>query len=139
MPERDKARYKNRIAEAMNHTSRYAFAGKARLARDCGLSKMSVIRLFSGEHHPSYSVVHLVTAALEKALDRRLDVRELVSYSGEWERSICDVCGCRCCLPDGAVREDGAVDPAFAGIEPGRWKSFPEIGENRTIYRREEA
>src|SRR5665213_564224 len=99
------ARYKNRFAEAMSHSSRYAFAGKARLARDCGLSKMSVIRLISGEHNPSYRVVHLVVTALERALGRSLDVRELISYTGEWERPICAVCGCQGCLPDGAVRE----------------------------------
>ena len=68
-----------------------------------------------------------------------LDMRELVSYSGEWTRSVCEVCGCRGCLPDGAIREDGRLDPAFEGVAPGGWKSFPEVGERKTLYRREEA
>ena len=126
------AAYKNRIAEAMSHTTRYAFAGKARLARDCGLSKMSVIRLISGEHNPSYRVVHLVVAALEKALDCPLDVRELVSYVGEWNRSICAVCGCPGCLPETLFHEDGSRKPAYAAVEPGGWKSFTDIAARRT-------
>ena len=140
-------RYRNRFEEAMIHSSRYAFAGKARLARDCGLSKMAIIRLLSGDTNPSYRVVSLVVTALEKALGCHLDVRDLMSYGGGgWERSICEVCGCGGCLPDGALRDDGTLDPVYENVAPGTWKAFQplsatptqQVGEERTLYRKEE-
>ena len=139
MRHNESAHYQNRFAEAMIHTSRYSIAGKARLAQDCGLSKMSVIRLLAGNHNPSYRVVHRVIAALEKELGRPLDARDLISYTRrEWERSICEVCGCSGCLPAGALRDDGTIDPAYQNIPSGTWKSFIPLGRQQTLYKEEE-
>src|SRR5690349_10912317 len=93
MPDGDRRNYHIRLLEVMSHTSRYAFEGKARLARDTGLGRMTIIRLLSGRHEPSYFVVQAVVAALEKALGKHLDIRELITYSGEFKRSACEVCG----------------------------------------------
>lgn len=150
MPDGDRPHnYRVRLMEVMSHTSRYAFEGKARLARDTGLGRMTIIRLLSGRHEPSYYVVQAVVGALEAALGRSLDVRDVITYSGGFERSACDICGCSGCLPDGALREDGAIDRAYGEVPPGTWKEFlplsgdptmPDwVGTERTLYRKEGA
>jgi len=94
---------------------------------------MAVIRLISGEHNPSYRVVHLVVGALEKALGCKLDVKDLISYTGVWDSTVCHVCKCPGCLPGGALRDDGTIDPAYAGVKPGTWKSYRDLPEERAL------
>ena len=128
MRDDDRRKYHIRLLEAMSHTSRYAFEGKIRLVRDTGLGKMTILRLLSGNHEPSYFTVHRVIAALEKALGRRLDINDLISYSGGFERPICEACGCHGCLPDASRLADGTINPAFRHIKSGTWMSFQDFG-----------
>lgn len=117
--------YRNRILEAMTHTTRFCIAGRKRLAKAAGVSKMAVIRLIDAETNPTYRVVSKVVAAISKDLGIEIDPQELISYEGrEWQRPICEVCGCPGCLPDGALRDDGTIDPAYEGVEPGQWNEF---------------
>ena len=135
MDDHSKVRHRNRFAEAMSHTVRYSFSGKMRLAKDCGVSRMAVSRLIDGSNHPSYHLIRLVTRALEKELGVAIDPQELISYAdGEWERSVCEVCGCPGCLPDGALRPDGTIHPAFKDVAPGTWKSYPPSDGELTLF-----
>lgn len=106
----------------MAHTSRYSFSGQARLAQDTGLSRAAVSRMLSGQSSPSFALVLAVTAALEKQLGKRIDPRELLTFSGEYPTaSVCALCGCRGCLPDEAYRPDGTLRPEFRRVRPGEW------------------
>lgn len=113
----------NRVSDVMAHTTRYAFKGVARLARDSGVSPSAVSRLINGRMNPSFLMVARIATALEKELGCRIDPRELVAERGRFPtRHACDlVDGCRGCLPESATDEHGDLKRAFYGIEPGRW------------------
>jgi hypothetical protein len=132
-------KYKQRFSEAMSHCPRYFFAGQVRLAKDCRIGKMSISRLLKGENNPSYRVVHLVVEAMEKQLGVRIDARDLISYSDkEWDRSICDVCGCSGCLPPGALMDNGELHPLYENVKPGTWKSYLPLNQSINLYHRED-
>lgn len=69
----------NRLGAIMAHTDRYAFDTATRLAKDTGLSYTTIYCLLHGLHGPSYYSAIKITEALEKALKRKLDPREIVS------------------------------------------------------------
>lgn len=119
---------RNRIAAVMEHTTQYAIEGRARLARDAGVSKSAVSRLVKGECVPSSTLLMAVTQALEAALGRTLDPREIVSQDGNYPTpNVCDLCGCPGCLPDRAYDEDGSLRPQWEGVEPGQWSLRKEL------------
>jgi DNA-binding XRE family transcriptional regulator len=114
----------NRVAAVMTHTVRYAFEGQARLARDCGVSRSTILRLVSGQCRPSFTLALAITLTLEKQLGRRLDPRELFSFDGKYPTpSVCVLCHCRGCLPDEAYAEDGTLKPTFRSARSGEWES----------------
>jgi len=119
-----KPKFYTRIAEAMMHTSRYSVEGKAKLARDCGVSKTTIQDLIAGTHNTTYTVLNAVLEALGREVGRTLDVRELVSFDGKFERPICAVVGCRNCLPLESTLESGRIAPDYVGIKAGQWFSF---------------
>lgn len=83
----------------MAHTTRYAFGGESRLARDAGVSKSALSRLVNGLSHPSFNIVCALTAALEKQLGRPVDPREILSLHGHYPTaSVCELCGCKGCF-----------------------------------------
>ncbi|BDI34147.1 hypothetical protein CCAX7_61980 [Capsulimonas corticalis] len=127
--EHDRAgsRVQNRVAAIMAHTTRYAFKGQSRLAKDAGASEAAVSRLVNGCSHPSYRLVYAVTRALERALGRPLSPDEIVSYGGSYPTpSVCRLAGCPGCLPDEAYDEDERLRPEFQGVKPGDW-SLPGL------------
>lgn len=93
---RSGARMASRIRRILEYTTRYAFDGRARLIEDTGLSRSEVTRLLSGHCNPSYRVNLAVVTALEADLGTRIDPRD-VSYSGKFDRSVCEVVNCRGC------------------------------------------
>lgn len=113
----------NRLGDVAAHTTRYAFKGVARLARDAGVSPSAVSRLLNGKMNPSFAMVARLTGALERELGYRIDPRDLVAENGAFPtRHVCDlVVGCRGCLPECATDEFGDLKRAFYGVEPGRW------------------
>jgi len=112
----------NRILALMAHTTRYAFKGESRLAHDAGVSKSAVCRFLNGQSSPSYVLVALLTQALERALGKRLDPRELVSLDGTYPTaSVCQLASCTGCLPAEAFDNEGNLKPEFKGIKPGEW------------------
>ena len=117
----------NRIAQVLMHTTRYAFKSQARLAADAHVSEAAVSRLVNGHTNPSYQVVYAVTRALEKALGRPLDPRELVSFDGSYPTpSVCELAGCPGCLPDAAYDGEERLRPEYAGVRPGEWAVSPK-------------
>ena len=47
---------RNRIRALMEHSTRYAFMGEARLAKDCGVSCAAISRLMGGKSSPSFAL-----------------------------------------------------------------------------------
>lgn len=116
----------NRIAAVMEHTTRYAFKGKARLAADAGVSKSAVSRLIAGDSSPSAQVLLAVTRALEKAVGKRLDPREILSFDGRFPTpSVCRLVDCKGCLPASAYDADDTWRPEYRGVTPGEWSEPP--------------
>lgn len=88
----------NRILEVMAHTTRYAFKGASRLARDAGICRSALNRLINGTTSPSYFVVSAVASVLEERLGHSIDPRDLVSSNGYYlTPSLQELCGCRGC------------------------------------------
>ena len=82
----------------MGHTTRYAFGGESKLARDAGVSKSALSRLVNGLSSPSFGLICALCNSLEKALGRPLDPREILSRDGRYPTpSVCQLCGCRGC------------------------------------------
>lgn len=112
----------NRIRAAMVHCPRYAFRGVSRLADDAGISRSTVSRLVRGLTEPTFAIVSTVTAELEKASKRRIDPRELVTTNDCFPtRTVCNLMGCKGCLPDDAFDEEASIRQEFKGVKPGTW------------------
>jgi transcriptional regulator with XRE-family HTH domain len=112
----------NRISDVMAHTTQYAFQGVPRLARDAGIHRTTLSRVIYGKINPSARTVGRIASALEKALGRPIDPRDLFAENGEFPtRNTCDLAGCRGCLPDAATDEFGDRKSAFANVQPGQW------------------
>src|SRR5688500_14439918 len=131
-----KRRVHNRVFAVMMHTTRYAFKGESRLAADAGVSKSAVCRLLNGQSNPSFVLMSLLTQALEQALGKALDPRELISLDGTYPTaSICQLVDCRGCLPAEAFDEEANLKPEFKGVKPGHW-SLSQAPTNHTSTRR---
>ena len=113
----------NRFGDVADHTTRYAFNGVSKLARDAGVTPSAVSRLVNGKMNPSFLMVARITDALERELGYRIDPRDLIAENGRFlTRYACDLIdGCRGCLPDAATDEYGDRKRAFEGIKPGQW------------------
>ncbi|MCW3053462.1 MAG: hypothetical protein JWN14_2632 [Chthonomonadales bacterium] len=115
----------NRLSAVMAHTSRYAFKGQARLARDIGVSRSTISRLIAGETRPSLALALKITDRLEQELGQHIDPRDLLSLTGSYPTpSVCDLCGCRGCLPDAAYDADDRRRPLYRTLQPGQWCSL---------------
>jgi transcriptional regulator with XRE-family HTH domain len=82
----------------MEHSTRYAFMGEARLAKDCGVSIATISRLMSGKSCPSYPLSVRIAQAFEKQFKKHIDVREIISLDGEYPTpNVCELVGCNGC------------------------------------------
>ncbi len=112
----------NRLAAIMAHTSRYSFQGPARLAADLGVPRSTVSRLLSGRTHPSFGLALATLNRLEEATGHSLDAREVFSLDGSYPTpSVCDLLGCRGCLPAEVYDRDDSVKPEFQHLRSGLW------------------
>jgi DNA-binding phage protein len=112
----------NRVAAIMLHTSRYAFRGPSRLARDSGVSRSTICRLIHGRVTPLYSTISRVVKCFEAALGHPLNLNEVFSETGKYPtRSVCDLLGCGGCLPDWMYDDAGSRRPVTLDREPGGW------------------
>lgn len=123
----------NRLRAVMTHTISYAFKGETRLAEDTGISRSSINRLINGQTSPSFALVCTLAQALSTELSRRIEPCELVSCDGSYPtKYVCELCGCKGCLPNQAYDEDENRRPEYAHIQPGQWSTedFPALGES---------
>ena len=95
----------NRLGAIMAHTDRYAFDPATRLVKDTGLSYTTIYNIIHGLNGPSYYTAIKITKALEKALKRKLDPREIVSISERFPTPI--VCNLTKCTGVEFTHDDG--------------------------------
>lgn len=123
----------NRLRAVMSHTTRYAFKGETRLAEDAGISKSALNRLINGQSSPSFVLVCALSEALSRQMHRRIEPCELVSCDGAYPTTfVCQLCGCKNCLPAQAYDENDNRRPEYAHIQPGQWSTedFPVLEES---------
>lgn len=112
----------NRIAAIMAHTTRYAFIGTSRLAADAGIAKATACDLLHGRVNPRYITVEAVVKCLEDQLGRRLSFRDVIRTGADYETtSVCQVCGCKGCLPDAVYENDGSRNNRDRDVKSGQW------------------
>jgi hypothetical protein len=59
---------------------------------------------------------------MENKLGRRIDPRDIISIDGEYlTPSICELTGCKGCLPKQISDKEGAVNPEYRHIRSGKW------------------
>ena len=96
----------NRVLILMAHTTRYAFRGQSRLARDAGISKSAISRLVTGQSSPLFITVTRMATALEKVIGKRIDPRELITEDNAYPtRTICQFVGCKGCCYSKVVKQ----------------------------------
>lgn len=111
----------NRIRSFMEHSTRYAFMGEARLAKDCGVSDASICRLLVGYSSPSFAMLCKLTHAFEKEFKKRIDPRELAAIDGKYPTpSVCDITGCKGCTPQAAWNADDTMKPEYSQLKGDR-------------------
>ena len=104
----------NRIRSLMEHSTRYAFMGEARLAKDCGVSCAAISRLMSGKSSPSFALVVKIAQAFERQFKKSIDQREIVSLDGGYPTpSVCQLVGCKGCTPQAAWNEHDVLKPEY--------------------------
>jgi hypothetical protein len=113
----------SRLLAILDHIPAYAFDGPSRLARDAGVGRSSVWRLIHADlHQSSYRILWAVTAVLEKHLGQQIDPRDVISLDGSFPtRTVCELTGCRGCLPSHFFAESGELLPEFRHVAPGTW------------------
>ena len=100
----------NRIRPFLEHSTRYAFMGPARLAKDCEVSDAAICRLLSGYSSPSFAMVAKITLAFEKEFKRSIDPREIFAIEGQYPTStVCEIVGCKGCTPQAAWNDDDTL------------------------------
>jgi len=104
----------NRIREFMEHSTRYAFMGSSRLAKDCGVSDAAICRLLSGLGSPSFAMMAKITRAFEKEFKRQIDPREIAAIDAKYlTSSVCTLLGCKGCTPQAAWNDDDTLKPEY--------------------------
>jgi DNA-binding phage protein len=105
----------NRIREFMEHSTRYAFMGPARLAKDCSVSDAAICRLLGGYGSPSFAMVVKITHAFEREFKRSIDPREIAMIDGKYPTaSVCQLLGCKGCTPQAAWNRDDTLKQEYA-------------------------
>jgi transcriptional regulator with XRE-family HTH domain len=111
----------NRVRDFMEHSTRYAFKGEARLAKDCGVSDAAICRLLIGYSSPSFAMLCKLTDAFEKEFEKRIDPRELAAIDGQYPTpTVCEIVGCKGCTPQAAWNEDDTLKPEYSRT---KWSS----------------
>lgn len=92
------------------------------MAADTGISRSTIWRLMHEDYPPPLVVISKVAAALEKELNRRIDLRDIVAENGTFlTKFCCDVVGCKGCLPETATDEWQHIKEVYKSIRPGEW------------------
>lgn len=111
----------NRLEEIVCHSNWFLQCPRARLAREAGVSRATLLRLFAGGITPSFQVVWKITQAVERHFaqalgGKPLNPRELFSLDGNYPTpSACSLLGCPGCKTAQAVRQQQAQRQRRAG------------------------
>jgi len=108
----------SRLRQLMSRTVRYSIDGGVRLADDAGVSRSLVARLLTGECSPSYRAVAGVLAALEADLGVRIDGRDMLSFTGDFPTTVCELVRCRGCPRCRRHKNMSALPARREGSEP---------------------
>lgn len=112
----------NRVAAVLAHVPRYSFKRLQRLSTDAKVSKAALSRILRGASEPCYQTLVRIADAIGSHLGIRLDLRELVSKTGEYPtRFVCDLTRCKGCLPGFVFDEHGRVKPRYRNLKAGMW------------------
>ena len=87
----------------MAHINYLWIEGQARLAKkNLGYLPHSVSRMVRGKSTPSLAAVLVITRVLEQRFGKRIRSRDMLNFDGQYPTpSVCDLCGCKGCLPEG--------------------------------------
>jgi transcriptional regulator with XRE-family HTH domain len=97
----------NRIERLMSHTYRYAFKGRSRLAADSGVARSTITRILDGRTRPTFVVLCRIARALETAIGKPIDLREIVTIDGTFPTPhACQLVGCKGCKPEKRYLDD---------------------------------
>lgn len=119
----------HRLREILWHIPWYGFKTQARLAQDSGVSPAAISRLIRGESQPSLLIALRLTQALSRRLGRPLDIGEVFSLDGIYPTpSVCELTGCRRCLPPSAYDQADQIRPEYKAVQAGQW-SMPNTPE----------
>ena len=75
----------NRLNAILAHTNYYAFNPHSKLAEQTGLTYSTMHNIGKGDQSPTLFTALKLLEALEKTLDRKLDIREIFSVSEEYQ------------------------------------------------------
>ena len=116
----------SRLKSIMEHIGYLSFQGTVRLAREAGVSHSVVSRIIHGKTAASFPVIVAITNALEKRLGKHIDPRDIMTFDGTYPTpSVCELCGCKGCLPAAFYSEDDELLPQYRGIASGAWSVSP--------------
>lgn len=133
------AKSHNRILAIMAHITRYNFRGTSRLALDAGVSKSTISHLVRGMSNPLYITVRRIVKCLEFQLGRLLDFDDVVSETGVYPTAnVCELCGCKNCLPDSVCEKDGSRKKGFEIVMPGKWTGDLDEFKSRQSKKQED-
>lgn len=113
----------HRFLAFLLHCPRYQFHGTSRFARDARLAPSTVSRVLHGKHQPRYTTILRMWRTLEGALNRQIDLHELIIEAGESFPTTypCAAVGCAGCIPDCFYTTEGALKERYADATPGAW------------------
>lgn len=102
----------NRIQDFLEHSTRFAFNEKSRLAHSTRISNSAINRLLHAASSPSYATIIRITEILEKEFKRKINPREIATITGKYPTpSVCDLLGCKGCTPEDAWNDDVLLIP----------------------------
>jgi hypothetical protein len=112
----------SRLADLMAHSSRYSCHGVGRLAADAHVSSSAISRVIAGKRYPTYNMVMRIVSALEREFGIAIDPRDVVAENGAFPTPfVCDLVGCRGCMPEAATDEFHHVKHKYLDVRPGEW------------------
>jgi hypothetical protein len=122
MPSPHQLTFSHRLSDFFSHIPRYWDDAGTRLAIDAGISPSAIYHLMKGRWTPTYRVAIGITEAIGRQLGRELHTSEIFTFTGRFRTpSVCELCGCKGCLPEAAYNEDGTRKAQYRHLKGGDW------------------
>ena len=112
----------NRLGAIIAHATRYDLYGVKCLAADSGVSKATISRWLNGSVTPLYIKFAEVVKCLEAEIGIRIPTYEILRGNDGYPTPfVCQLVGCRGCLPDAVMNSDGSRKSEFLHVKSGKW------------------